>query len=59
MLDIKMLKEQKRIYIDYLTKVCIPSEDWHGAADACMDLREVDAKLSVLADLNNDDDTYT
>lgn len=24
------------------------AEDWHGVADAAMDLREIDAKLSVL-----------
>lgn len=26
----------------------LDSGDYHGCADACMDLREVDAKLSVL-----------
>ena len=59
MIQVDELLEQKKIYVQYLTKVCIPSEDWHGVADAAMDLREIEAKLKVLNELRSDDDTYT
>lgn len=26
--------------------------DWHGVADAAMDIREIEAKMSVIKDLN-------
>jgi hypothetical protein len=31
---------------DLLMKV--EAEDWHGAADACMDLREIDAQIAII-----------
>lgn len=34
------------IIADLLSKVDV--EDWHGVADAAMDLRELDAQLRVL-----------
>jgi hypothetical protein len=36
-------KEQKRIMLEYL-QMKILHEDWHGVADAAMDLREMEAK---------------
>ena len=33
--------------IDYLN-MKVSLEDWHGVADAAMDLREIDAKLYIL-----------
>jgi hypothetical protein len=40
--------EKRRLIIiaDLCSKV--EAEDWHGAADACMDLRELDAQLRLL-----------
>lgn len=45
--DILRLHEQRtqmKSYLDMKMRV----EDWHGVADAAMDLREIDAKLAVL-----------
>lgn len=44
---IEKLKSQKIVLISYLESK-IHDEDWHAIADAAMDLREVDAKLTVL-----------
>lgn len=44
---IKELEEEKKNIIAYLQSK-IKSSDWHAVADAAMDLREIDAKLSVL-----------
>lgn len=45
--DPDFLKKRRAIIIaDLLSKA--EAEDWHGVADAAMDLREIDAKLSVL-----------
>lgn len=44
------LEAERRDLIAYLaskTRSC----DWHGVADAAMDLREVDASLETLSDL--------
>ena len=35
-------EEQRRILIEYL-RMKVEMGDWHGAADACNDLRELDA----------------
>lgn len=32
----------------------IEAEDWHAVADAAMDLREIDAKLSILRPTRDD-----
>ena len=34
---------QRQIMLDYL-QLMIAREDWHGVADAAMDLREMDAE---------------
>lgn len=41
------LGEQRTQLIAYLLSK-IKAADWHASADACMDLREIDAKLSIL-----------
>ena len=43
---IEKLKEQKATLIAYLLSK-IRSEDWHACADACMDLREIEARIEV------------
>jgi hypothetical protein len=45
---IDQLVRQKKALITYLLSK-VETEDWHGVADAAMDLREVEAKLEVLA----------
>jgi len=47
MATISELEDAKRTMIEYL-KLKVKQEDWHGCADAAMDIREIDAKLSVL-----------
>lgn len=42
-----LTKRRAIVIADLVSKV--EAEDWHGAADACMDLREIDAKLELLA----------
>jgi hypothetical protein len=37
----------RKALIDYLLQKH-QQEDWHGVADAAMDLREIDAKLELL-----------
>lgn len=41
------LRAEKAALVTY-AHMKLDSGDYHGAADACMDLREIDAKLSVL-----------
>lgn len=47
MATVNELEEAKRIMVEYL-KLKVKQEDWHGTADAAMDIREIDAKLFVL-----------
>ena len=47
MATISELEDAKRTMIEYL-KLKVKQEDYHGVADAAMDIREIDAKLSVL-----------
>lgn len=42
------LQEERNRMIDYV-KLKVNKEDWHGVADAAMDLREIDAKLSIIS----------
>jgi hypothetical protein len=41
------MEEQKEVLIRYLSSKVI-MEDWHGVADAAMDLRELEARFEVL-----------
>ena len=44
---ISRLKEKKSTLIAYMNeKIC--EEDWHGVADAAMDLREIEVELRIL-----------
>lgn len=43
---IEVLKEQRAILIDYLN-LKLAQEDWHGCADAAMDLRDLDVELNL------------
>lgn len=45
------LKERKQILIEYLLS-SVAIEDWHAVQDSASDIREIEAKLSVL--LQND-----
>ena len=49
-IDRAVLLEQKADLITYLGSK-IKAGDWHAVADAAMDLREIEAKLDVLAAL--------
>ncbi len=37
--------------ITYL-QLKVEEQDWHGVADAAMDLREIDAKIDLLTELD-------
>ncbi len=53
-MTVLLLQKRRSVIIsDLLCKV--EAEDWHGVADAAMDLREIDAQLKVL----NVDTVYT
>lgn len=41
-----LLKRRAIVIMDLLSKA--DAEDWHGVADAAMDLREIDAKLEMI-----------
>ena len=41
------LHRLREVLFEYL-KVKIEQGDWHGVADAAMDIREIEAKLSIL-----------
>ncbi len=42
----QLTRRRAVVIADLLAKVEV--EDWHGVADAAMDLREIDAQLAVL-----------
>jgi len=44
---IKQLQNQQDRMIDYL-KLKVQEEDWHGVADAAMDIREIVAQKRIL-----------
>jgi hypothetical protein len=48
----KLLKDKSGM-IEYL-KLKLDQEDWHGVADAAMDIREIVAKLEIL-EMNDKD----
>ena len=39
---------------DYL-QVCVSKEDWHGVADAAMDIREIVAVMEYICDHQDQD----
>jgi len=50
--QINVLQKRRDSLVAYLG-MKIEAEDWHGVADAAMDLREIDAELSVYRSLVN------
>lgn len=44
------LNAHKLIMVTYL-KLKLEESDWHGIADAAMDIREIDAKLEIINEL--------
>ena len=44
------LIKEKQGMVEYLL-LKVNKEDWHGVADAAMDIREIEAKLSVINDV--------
>jgi hypothetical protein len=46
------LVASRKSLMDYLLQKH-QQEDWHGVADAAMDLREIDAKLELLDDVGS------
>ncbi len=44
--QIQELREHRAMLIAYLSSK-VKAADWHAVADAAMDLREIEAKLSV------------
>jgi hypothetical protein len=48
------LEKRRELMIEYLKDKVI-LEDWHGVMDAAADIREIDAKLSVLGSENESD----
>ena len=48
-LTISQLVARREQLISYL-KMKVEEEDWHGVQDAGSDLREIDAKLSMIVD---------
>lgn len=47
------LQKEKQGMIEYL-KLKLDQEDWHGVADAAMDIREIVAKLEILEECINE-----
>jgi len=47
MTSIDILQDFKTRMIDYL-KLKVEQSDWHGVADAAMDIREIDAKIALI-----------
>lgn len=47
------LEEQIEIMIQYL-RLKLQNRDWHGVADAAMDIRELEAKLSLQKQITNE-----
>jgi len=43
------LKDRRALLINYL-KMKIEESDWHGVADAAMDLRELEVRISLASD---------
>ncbi len=49
--EIADLNQRKERMIDYL-KLKIEESDWHGVADAAMDIREIEAAIKVWEKIN-------
>lgn len=47
MTTVEELEQSKKLMVSYL-QLKLSEEDWHGVADAAMDLRDIEAKLLML-----------
>jgi hypothetical protein len=47
--ELILLAKQKEGMVDYL-RLKLAQEDWHGVADAAMDIREIVSKSSAIND---------
>ena len=50
-MTVEDLLDQKKMLINYLLKK-VQAEDWHAVQDSASDIRELDAKLEVLEELD-------
>lgn len=50
---IKDLQYQINSLVTYM-ELKIHQRDWHGVADSAMDIRDLEAKIEVLREINND-----
>lgn len=48
--ELASLFQQKQRMVDYL-KLKLSQEDWHGVADAAMDIREIISETKALSDI--------
>jgi hypothetical protein len=48
--ELASLFDQKQRMVDYL-KLKLSQEDWHGVADAAMDIREIISEIKALSDI--------
>jgi hypothetical protein len=48
---IKDLLDRKVMMLEYL-KLKVREEDWHGVADAAMDLRDIESELMAWREIN-------
>jgi hypothetical protein len=51
-MDQQTLKDKLALMEEYM-KLKMKERDWHGVADAAMDIREIEAQLRVLKELAN------
>ena len=49
--DLKEKRQGMKLYLSMKVKM----EDWHGVADAAMDLREIDAQIEILKRIDDGD----
>lgn len=52
-MNLEDLKKHKQVLVIYLRSK-LEQEDWHGVADAAMDLREICARIDITLDMSLD-----
>lgn len=53
MITLIELEKEKEKMINYLN-LKVVKRDWHGVADAAMDLREIDAQIGIVLQITED-----
>ncbi len=53
MINKELLEQQVEDMIKYL-QLKVAAKDWHAVADAAMDIRELEAQIRLLKELDND-----